>query len=262
HGDTQYVILIPGSVYECYEMGWQAFDIAEKLQTPVIVLSDLDLGMNQWMTKHFEYPDKPIERGKVLWEDDLKQFMDAHGGQWGRYLDVDGDGIPYRTVLGNRSQQAAYFARGTGHDDFTGYSEDPVVWEHTMARLAKKLEGAAQHLPMPVIETSGKKGAIGIISSGSADPAVQEARDMLKAQGLESDYLRIRSIPFSKEVDDFIQAHERNYVVELNRDGQLAQLLTLDLPGCALRMRKVAHSDGLPLTARWVKEEILAQEEK
>jgi 2-oxoglutarate ferredoxin oxidoreductase subunit alpha len=262
HGDTQYVILIPGSVYECYEMGWQAFDIAEKLQTPVIVLSDLDLGMNQWMTRHFEYPDKPIGRGKVLWEDDLQKFLDAHGGQWGRYQDVDGDGIPYRTVVGNRSPRAAYFARGTGHDENTGYSEDPIVWERTMARLAKKFEGAIDYVPRPVIEKASKKTAIGIVSSGSADPAVQEARDLLKAQGIETDYLRIRAIPFNKEVDEFIQAHERNYVVELNRDGQLRQLLTLNLPDCALRLRKVAHSDGLPLTARWVKEAILAEEKK
>jgi len=262
HGDTQYIILIPGSVYECYEMGWQAFDIAEKLQTPVMVLSDLDLGMNQWMTKHFEYPDRPIERGKILWEDDLKKFLDSHEGKWGRYQDVDGDGIPYRTVLGNRSHQAAYFARGTGHDEYTGYSEDPAVWEKNMARLAKKFEGAAKYLPSPVIELSGKKNVIGIISSGSADPAVQEARDLLKAQGIESDYLRIRAIPFSKEVDDFIQAHERNYVVELNRDGQLEQLLTLNLPGSDLRLHKVAHNDGLPLTARWVKEAILVEEKK
>ncbi len=257
HGDTQHVLLLPGSVSECFEFGWRAFDLAERLQTLVIVLSDLDLGMNQWMTEKFTYPDRPMDRGKVLWEKDLEQLK----GEWHRYLDVDGDGITYRTVPGNRHPRAGWFARGTGHNEYATYSESPQDWENNMLRLKKKFETARQLVPKPVI-AEGKGAKIGFIAYGSTDPAVNEARDVLSAGGVETDYLRLRALPLNTEVNEFIQAHERTYVVELNRDGQLCQILRAELPAEADRLHSLAHIDGLPLTARWIVQKLLAQEEK
>jgi len=260
HGDTDYVIMLPSSVKECFEFGWRAFDLAEELQTPVLVLTDLDLGMNQWMSEPFEYPDQPMKRGKVLWEEDLEKMIQANG-QWGRYLDVDGDGIPYRTLPGNKHPHSAWFARGTGHDEFARYSEEPEVWERVMARLKRKFETARGMVPKPVL--SHMEGAsVGIIAYGSADAAVDEARDRLLEAGIPTDYLRIKALPFSQEVRDFISQHEKVYVVELNRDGQMHQLLTLDVPEMATRLVSVALMDGLPLTARWITGQITSREEK
>lgn len=260
HGDTEHVILFPGDPNEAFTFGWQAFDIAERLQGPVFVLSDLDIGMNNWMVKPFTYPDRPMDRGKILWEEDLERW-EQEGKTWGRYLDVDGDGIPYRTVIGNKHPKAAYFTRGTGHDEFARYSEDPEVWDRTLKRIKRKYETIKAYLPKPVLETMD--GApVGIIAYGSTDPAVQEARHYLAQEGLPTDYLRVRAVPFHDEVRDFIAAHERVYVVEMNRDGQLAQLLKMDYPDLATRIRSAALSDGLPLTAKWVKQAILAQEQE
>ncbi len=260
HGDTQFVMLIPGSVSECFEFGWRALDVAERLQTPVIVMSDLDLGMNQWMTKKFEYPDRPMDRGKVLWEKDIEALVNANK-EWGRYLDIDGDGIPYRTVAGNKHPRSAYFARGTGHDEFGRYSEEPEVWERVLDRIARKIQNSTKYLPAPVLTSDGKCD-IGIIVTGSAEPAVMEAHDQLKQKGIATDVLRIRSIPFHAEVEDFLRDHERVYVVELNRDGQIRQLLMINYPEFATKTVKVAHTDGLALTAKWVREAIEAHEEK
>lgn len=260
HGDTQFVMLIPGSVNECFEFGWRALDVAERVQTPVIVMSDLDLGMNQWMTKKFEYPDRPLDRGKILWEEDIDALV-KESKDWGRYLDVDGDGIPYRTVAGNKHPRSAYFARGTGHDEYGKYSEEPEVWERVLDRIARKIQNSTAYLPAPVLTSDGKS-EIGIIVSGSAEPAVMEARDQLKHKGVATDVLRIRSIPFHDEVKDFLRDHQRVYVVELNRDGQMGQLLTINYPEYATRLFKVAHTDGLALTAKWVRETIEAREEK
>jgi 2-oxoglutarate/2-oxoacid ferredoxin oxidoreductase subunit alpha len=247
HGDTQQIILLPGSVNECFEFGWRAFDLAERLQTPVFVLSDLDFGMNNWMAKPFTYPDVPMDRGKVFWEGDIERLA----GDWGRYRDVDGDGIPYRTIPGNRHPRSAYFARGTGHTEDARYSEDPQDWEKGLDRLKLKFETAREMMPLPVIETM--EGAeIGIIAFGSTDPAVQEARHFLKEAGIQTDYLRVRAIPFSPQIDEFVREHERTYVVELNRDGQLHQLLTLENPDRTVSLISLAHTDGLPLTAKWV----------
>lgn len=261
HGDTQMIILIPGSVNECFEFGWKAFDIAEHFQTPVVVMSDLDFGMNQWMTKKFQYPDSPIDRGKLLWEEDLNKLIERNNGVWGRYLDIDGDGIPYRTVMGNQNTRSGYFTRGTSHDEYANYSEDGVEWEKNFGRIARKIESSRSYIPQPVI--SIQEGAkLGIISSGSADPAVEEARDLLAAEGIRTDYLRIRSLPFAAEIRDFIDAHEEVYVVEINRDGQLHQLLTMEFSEVAYKLKKAAHMDGLPLTAKWIKNNIQAKEEK
>ena len=259
HGDTQSIILIPGSVKECFEFGWKAFDIAERFQTPVIVLSDLDLGMNQWMSEPFEYPDQPMDRGKILWEDDLEKMLDKYGGKWGRYMDLDGDGIPYRTVPGNKHPKSPYFTRGTGHDEFANYSEEGEIWEKGLMRLEAKFETSRSFLPAPVIETM-ENAKIGIISSGSADFAVNEARSQLMKEAIPTDYLRIRSIPFSDEVKRFVFEHDRCYVVELNQLGQLEQLLTLEYPERATNLNKLAHIDGLPLTALWIKDNIISLE--
>jgi 2-oxoglutarate ferredoxin oxidoreductase subunit alpha len=258
HGDTQFVMLFPASVNECFEFGWKALDIAEKIQSPVFVMIDLDLGMNQWMTKKFEYPDHPIERGKVLWEEDLQKIIEKGDGKWGRYLDIEQDGIPYRTLPGNQHPKSAYFTRGTGHNEFAAYNEEPQVWERVLNRIAKKFETAKKFIPKP--EVKNMKGAeIGIISYGSNDPAICEARDTLKTAGIPTDYLRLKALPFTSEVKTFIAKHKRNYVVELNRDGQMCQLLTIEFPGLASKLIKSAHVDGLPLTAKWIKEKIVGK---
>jgi 2-oxoglutarate ferredoxin oxidoreductase subunit alpha len=257
HGDTNQVILLPGSVDECFEFGWKAFDIAERLQSPVFVLSDLDFGMNQWMTKPFEYPDQPFDRGKVLWEDDIEKVKE----NWGRYVDLDGDGIPYRTLPGNRNPNAAYFTRGTGHTPKARYSEDPDNWREMLNRLKRKYHTACNYVPRPVIETM-KDAEIGIIAFGSTAPAIEEARHQLAEKGLPTDSMRLRAVPFGSEVGDFIQKHSRNYVVEMNRDGQMHQLLTLEYPQQAMKLISMAYMDGLPMTARRVRESILAKEMK
>lgn len=257
HGDTQHVILLPGSIEECFEFGWKAFDIAERLQTPIFVLTDLDFGMNQWMSEPFEYPDQPMDRGKVLWEEDLKR-MD---GVWARYRDVDGDGIPYRTVPGNRHPNAAYFARGTGHDENARYSEDNQVWRDMLDRLSHKFQTAIEYVPSPVIKAlEGSK--IGIIAFGSTEPAIHEAQHLLAEAGIRSTFMRVRAVPFTPEVSAFIQKHEHCYVVEMNRDGQLHQLLTLEYPDQTSKLISIAYTDGLPLTAKFVRDEILSKEAK
>jgi 2-oxoglutarate ferredoxin oxidoreductase subunit alpha len=256
HGDKQNIILLPGSVQECFEFGWKALDLAATLQSPIFVMSDLDLGMNQWMTKPFKYPDAPIQRGKVLWEADLENI----NGVWSRYKDSDGDGITYRTVPGNKHPTAAWFGRGTGHDEEARYTEDSASWESNMARLKKKYNTARTLVPKPVIKTS-RDAKIGIIAYGSTQPAVEEALSLFKKDGgLKTSYLRLRALPLTPEVGTFIKKHERLYVVEANRDGQLRQILSSILPDQAPKFRSACHSDGLPLTAKWVKEAILAQE--
>jgi 2-oxoglutarate ferredoxin oxidoreductase subunit alpha len=267
HGDTQMVMLFPGSVNECFEFGWKAFDLAERLQTPVFVLSDLDFGMNQWMARPFEYPSTPMDRGKVLWEEDIQRIIDQNGtdklfkGQWGRYMDVDGDGIPYRTLPGNRHPRAAYFTRGTGHTENATYSESPEVWERVLDRIKRKFDTARTLVPCPEIETM--PGAeISLIFFGSTEPAICEARHLLEQKGIPTDSMRIRGIPFCPEVVDFIGSHKRNYVIELNRDGQMHQLLSLETPQHAANLISLSHIDGLPLTAEWVVKSVTSKEAK
>jgi len=255
HGDSDSIILLPGDVNECFDFGWQSFDIAERVQTPVFVLSDLDMGMNQWMSKPFNYPDTPLDRGKVLWEHDLEELK----GNWARYLDKDGDGIPYRTIPGNKHPLSSYFLRGTGHDEQARYTEDAVVFHRNMERLKKKFETAKQYLPRPVVhETKGAK--IGIIAYGSTEAAINEARVQLERDhGMKTNFLRVRSVPFTPEVDEFVRTHDQVYVVEMNRDGQLHQLLALANPESATKLISVAYGDGMPASARWVREGILAK---
>lgn len=255
HGDTQQIVIIPSTVNECFEFGWQAFDIAEEFQTPVIVLSDLDLGMNLWMTKRFDYPDLPINRGKVFWEEDLDKLQN----DWGRYLDVDGDGVPYRTLMGNEHEKAPYFARGTGHDEYGNYSEAPEVWQRVLDRIKKKFENAREKLPLPICrKIEGAK--VGLIAMGSTEPAVIEAQDILEKNGLQTDFMRVRALPFSREIREFIKNHERNYVIELNRDGQLKQILSIEYCDLTDRLISLAYIDGLPMTAKWIVESVTDKE--
>jgi len=256
HGDSQHVILLPGSVDECFEFGWKALDLAERLQAPVLVLSDLDLGMNQWMTNPFKYPDTSIDRGKVLWESDIEKMR----GEWARYREIDGDGITYRTIPGNRDPNAAYFTRGTGHSEDARYSEDPVVWHEGLERLKRKFETAKKYVPGPVIEKSDGS-EIGFIAFGSTDAAIQEARDMLAEKGVQTGYLRVRAIPFSADIEEFIQSYERIYVTEMNRDGQLFQLLVVYFPQLAGKLNSIAYTDGLPLTAKFVYDALASKED-
>lgn len=261
HGDTNFVIILPGNINECFDFGWQAFDIAERLQTPVLVLSDLDMGMNQWMAKKFEYPDKPIDRGKILWEDDIRELEEKFNDRWGRYKDFDGDGVPYRTVPGNQNPRASFFSRGTGHDEYARYSEDNEVWASNMERLVTKYETAKGLVPRPVSERMD--GAhFGILTIGSNEPGVHEARVKMAQAGVPTDYMRVRALPFTAEVEEFLKTHERVYVVEANRDGQIFQLLTLAFTPLADRLHKTCLNDGLPLSARWIMETILAEEAK
>lgn len=255
HGDSDSIVLLPGDVNECFDFGWQAFDIAERMQAPVFVLSDLDMGMNQWMSKPFEYPKTPMDRGKVLWEKDLEELK----GNWGRYLDKDGDAIPYRTLPGNKHPFSAYFTRGTGHDEYAKYTEDSATFQRNMERLKKKYETAKQYLPKPVIHAT-KGATVGIIAYGSTEAAINEARAQLERDhGMKTDFLRARALPFTPEVDEFVAKHDQVYVVEMNRDGQLHQLLRLAHPESALKLISVAHGDGLPASAKWVREGILAK---
>jgi 2-oxoglutarate ferredoxin oxidoreductase subunit alpha len=254
HGDTNQVMLLPGSTAECFEFGWRAFDLAERLQTPVFVLSDLDLGMNLWMSEPFDYPAEPMDRGKVLSEADLDRVQD-----FARYRDVDGDGIPYRTLPGTDHPRGAWFARGTGHNERAVYSEKAEDWEANMARIQRKLETARRYVPRPIIyHTQG--AAIGLIAFGSTHPAIQEARDRMAAEGVKTDYLRLRAVPFTSEVEAFIREHDRILVIEMNTDGQMSKLLQLEVPDQAAKIRSLTHNSGLPLTARWVTQAVLGEE--
>jgi 2-oxoglutarate/2-oxoacid ferredoxin oxidoreductase subunit alpha len=255
HGDTRQILLFPGSVEECFRFGVEAFDIAERFQTPVFVMSDLDLGMNYWISEPFPYPEKPIARGKVLSKEDLERL-----GGFERYRDVDGDGIGYRTLPGTDHPAAAYFTRGTGHNEKAQYSERPDDWVNNLDRLERKMETARRELPAPIVDATGAE--VGIIGYGSSHHALVESRDQLaQEKGLRTDYLRLLAYPFSPEVEAFIERHPRVYVVEQNRDGQLASLLKLDLPAeLTTRLRSVAHIPGLPLDARSVTDEIAARE--
>ena len=256
HGDTKHVMLFPGTVKECYDFGMQAFDLAEHLQTPIFVLSDLDLGMNNWMSEPFEYPEKPINRGKVL---DAKQLEELGG--FARYKDVDGDGIPYRTLPGTDHPAAAYFTRGSGHNEKALYTERPEDYENNMLRLARKFDTAKTLVPKPVLQGDGKE-KIGIIAYGTSHWAVIESRDQLQRESeISTDYLRVRAFPFTQEIHDFVAKHDRIYVVEQNRDAQLLNLLKIDLdPVDVVKLHSVLHFNGLPIDARSVTSAIASQE--
>ena len=254
HGDTKHPLLLPASVNECYTMAMEAFDLAERLQTPVFVMSDLDLGMNTWMSKTFDYPAKPFDRGKRLDADKLRQL-----GEFARYRDVDGDGIPYRTVPGDGGP--AYFTRGSGHNDKALYSERADDYTKNLDRLNKKFDTARTLVPKPEVDL-GAKGGIGFIAYGTTHWALIESRDQLKnEQKLNTSYLRLRGYPLGKELFDFIDAHDRVYVVDQNRDGQMWSLIRLECnPEQVSKLRSIRHYYGLPIDGRSLTTELLKQE--
>jgi 2-oxoglutarate ferredoxin oxidoreductase subunit alpha len=258
HGDTKHIMLIPCSVAECFSMASDAFNLAEQFQTLVFVMSDLDLGMNNWMSDPFEYPTAPIKRGKVLDKADLDKL-----GGFARYKDLDGDGVGYRTLPGTNHPAAAYFTRGSGHNDKSSYSERPDDYENNMERLNRKFETVRSFVPRPEI-LKGANTKIGIIAYGTSHWGIIESRDQLRGEyAIETDYLRLRAYPFTREVHEFIEQHDRVYVVEQNRDAQMLSLLKLDLkPELIGRLRSISHLDGLPLDARSVTDELSTMEGK
>jgi 2-oxoglutarate ferredoxin oxidoreductase subunit alpha len=256
HGDTRHPVLLPGSVKECFEFGYAAFDLAERMQTPVFVLTDLDLGMNNWMSEQFAYPEKPLDRGKVLTAEELTKL-----GSFARYRDVDGDAIGWRTIPGTMHPKAAYFTRGSGHNDGAAYTERPEEYQAVMERLSRKFENARTLVPAPVVYRNGKS-KIGFLAFGSTDFAMRESLDQIeKEHGHGVDYMRIRAYPFAHEIHDFVASHDRVYVVEQNRDAQMASLLKLDLPAeQVVKLRSILHYGGLPIDARSISEEFATKE--
>jgi 2-oxoglutarate/2-oxoacid ferredoxin oxidoreductase subunit alpha len=254
HGDTKHIMIFPCSVEECYQMSQDAFDLAEQFQTPVFVMMDLDLGMNNWMSDGFKYPEKPINRGKLLTKEILAKL-----GEWGRYKDVDGDGIPYRTVPGDG--MPSYFTRGSGHNAKGQYSERPDDYVDNMDRLARKFETARKFVPKPAVQRN-PKAKIGFIAYGTSQYATEESRDQLREETkVETSYFRLRGYPFNEDLVQFVDAHERVYVIEQNRDAQLLQLMKLELtPERCAKLRSVLHYNGLPIDARSITDDVLAQE--
>lgn len=254
HGDTKHLLLLPSSVTECYSMSLKAFDLAERFQTPVFVMSDLDLGMNSWMSEPFEYPTELPDRGKLLDAETLKRLQ-----EWGRYRDVDGDGIPYRSLPGDG--MPAYFCRGSGHDTEAHYSERADDYEKNMKRLAAKFDTARDAVPGPIIERESES-PIGVLAYGSSHWAVLESCDQLKHEAdLDLTYCRLRSFPFNADLGDFIDRCERVYVVEQNRDAQMLSLMRMELsPERVAKLRSVLYFGGLPIDARSVTDTILASE--
>ncbi len=249
HGDTKNVLLFPADPKECFEFANTAFDLAEQLQTLVLVLSDLDLGMNNWMTEPFDYPEKPLQRGKVLTAEEVQEKGFA------RYKDIDGDGVAYRTLPGNEHPRSAYFTRGTGHNERAIYSERGDDWVKNMDRLVQKLETARTLVPAPVSDIVENAG-IGIIAFGTTQPAIDEARDRLAERDIETSFMRLRALPINDDVRQFVEQHDIVYVIEMNRDGQMHSILQTEMPDLATKMISIAYLDGLPLTARWIVERL------
>jgi len=242
HGDTKHPVLLPGTATECFEFGQTSFDLAERLQTPVLVLSDLDLGMNLWMEKVFTYPTKDLDRGKVLTAEQLDHIQ---GYQ--RYGDPDQDAIPYRTLPGNKHMKASHVVRGSGHTVTAAYTENGPEYLEVVDRLARKWETARGLVPAPV--ESGHGAKIGLLAYGSVDGPMQEARDLLLEQGVKTDYCRLRALPFHKNLREFLERHETIFVCDLNRDAQLLSLLRMEMPEYWRKLISIRHYDGTPMTA-------------
>jgi 2-oxoglutarate ferredoxin oxidoreductase subunit alpha len=253
HGDTRHICLYPANPEECFYMAAQAFDLAERLQTPVMVLSDLDIGMNDWMCRDLKWDDayRP-DRGKVLEKAQIEKLEKFH-----RFIDKDGDGIPYRTLPGVHPK-GAYFARGSGHSQYGAYTEDSTEYQLVLDRLLKKWDTAKRLVPRAIIDATA--GAdIGIVSIGSCDSAIHEALAILKGRGVGVDYMRVRSFPFSEDVERFLAAHRLLFVVEQNRDGQLRSLLTLETAVEKSKLRSLLHYSGLPISSSFIVEGVLAE---
>jgi len=252
HGDTKHVLLFPQDPGECFEMAAQAFDLADRLQTTIFVMLDLDIGMNDWLTKPFEWDDsRTLDRGKVMTYDDLEA-----GKEFGRYLDVDGDGIPYRTYPGVHPSKGGYFTRGTSRNPYARYSEEGSVYVDNVQRLLRKFDSAKALVPAPVRREARRPTRNGVIYFGSTTPAMDEALEQLQAAGRDLDALRIRAFPFSDAVADFIADHDLVFVVEQNRDAQLRALLVNELGVDPAKLAPVLHYDGTPITARFIGGEI------
>jgi 2-oxoglutarate ferredoxin oxidoreductase subunit alpha len=253
HGDTKHVLLFPSNPEECFYMTVQAFDLAERLQTPVFVLSDIDIGMNDWMCPELKWDDsyRP-DRGKVLTKEEIEALPKFH-----RYLDRDDDGIPYRTLPGV-SAKGAYFTRGSGHNQYGGYTEDSAEYQLVLDRLLRKFNRAKALVPRPVIEATGTSD-IGLVAIGSSRGAVNEARDILAKRGIPIDYMRIKAFPFTKEIEAFMASHQKIFVVEQNRDAQLRSLLTLETDVPKSKLHSILHYSGLPMTSREIVEAVLAE---
>jgi 2-oxoglutarate ferredoxin oxidoreductase subunit alpha len=266
HGDAMHPCLYPCDIAEAYAFAIEAFDLAERLQTMVFVLTDLDLGMNLWMSDPFPYPEEGQDRGKVLTAEDLKARAEAAKADpsraWGRYKDLDGDAIPYRTLPGTPGGLGAYFTRGSGHDEYARYSEDGDAFARNMRRLARKLDTARGLLPGPEVHAArGGSAKVGLLAYGTTHHALLESRDQLRSeQGLDASYLRVRGFPFDPSIGAWIAAHERVYCVEQNRDAQMARMLRMEYPALAGRIRSVLHFTGLPIDARTITEQVTAQE--
>jgi 2-oxoglutarate ferredoxin oxidoreductase subunit alpha len=256
HGDTVHPILFPASPEECFSMAQEAFDLAELFQTPVFIHTDLDLGMNNWMADPFTYPEKPLARGKVLSAEDLGRL-----GGFGRYRDVDGDGVPYRTLPGTTHPQAAYFTRGSGHNENAQYTEREEDYIRNVDRLRRKFEAMRKQVPDP--ECGERPGSrIGLVCCGTSRYAALESCDQLSNEyGISADWLRLRAYPFTPELVRFVDSYDRIYVIDQNRDGQLLALMRLEMaPEHIAKLRSVRYYGGMPLDARTVTDEIVRQE--
>ena len=255
HGDTKHILLFPGDPKECFEMSARAFDISERLQTPVIVMSDLDMGMNDWIVDPLEWDEKyKYDRGKVLKAKELDELE-----MWGRYLDIDGDGIPYRTVPGTHESKGAFFTRGTSHDAFAGYTEDGRINADNLTRIAKKFDKSSRYLPRSIKRGSKNNTELGIIYFGSTSPAVDEAVDVLKDKGFSFDRLRIRSFPFDRKLERFIDDHKYVFILEQNRDAQMRTMIATELEKDFSKLQSILNFDGNPVTADFIVEEFIGR---
>ena len=255
HGDTKHILLFPGDPKECFEMSARAFDISERLQTPVIVMSDLDMGMNDWIVDPLEWDEKyKYDRGKVLKAKELDELE-----MWGRYLDIDGDGVPYRTIPGTHESKGAFFTRGTSHDAFAGYTEDGRINADNLTRIAKKFDKSSRYLPRSIKRGSKNNTELGIIYFGSTSPAVDEAVDVLKDKGFSFDRLRIRSFPFDRKLERFIDDHKYVFILEQNRDAQMRAMIATELEKDFSKLQSILNFDGNPVTADFIVEEFIGR---
>jgi 2-oxoglutarate ferredoxin oxidoreductase subunit alpha len=253
HGDTKHVLLFPANPTECFAMGAEAFDLAERLQTPVIVMSDLDIGMNEWVTDPFAWNAAHVhDRGKVLSAEQLEKFKELKGKDWGRYQDVDADAIPYRTLPGTHPTKGAFFTRGTSHDENARYTEDGRAHARVLDRIRRKFDTAQTLVPKPEVAIQDKSGKTGLIYFGATTPAVREALDLLEREGVKVNALRIKAFPFTRDVASFCAMHERVFVVEQNRDAQMRSLLMTEAEIPGAKLIPALNYDGMPLTAAFV----------
>lgn len=256
HGDTKHIVLIPHDMNSCFDFGRRSFDLAERFQTPVFIAMDLDLGMNLWSSEPLKLQKEPFDRGKRLSAEQLEEWAKA-GKKFRRYFDQDGDGIPYRTVPGNEHRLASYFTRGSGHDADAKYSEDENDYKYILDRLRKKLETARKHVPKPIVDK--EKGVkTGIICYGSSYEAVRETRDRLRAAGLKTNHMLIRALPLTSEVTEFLAEHDTIYLVEQNRDAQMAAIIKDEHPELGAKITSILIYNGLPVTPKGVVDQIFA----